>query len=150
MYRVVVVFLFVVTFVGCAQKSEIENSLAAPQVSSGQTPIAQSSQATVDQSSQAQVPQGQASEEYFASQAAMPAAEESFSGPSIEEIQQALKNAGLYEGKIDGDLGPKTKKAIADFQSQNDLKADGKVGPKTWGRLKPHLNPVTENASVGQ
>lgn len=59
---------------------------------------------------------------------------------SIEDIQQALKNANLYSGKVDGVLGPKTKKAIEDFQAQNDLKADGKVGPKTWQKLKVYLN----------
>ena len=52
--------------------------------------------------------------------------------PSNKQIQQALKNAGLYDGKIDGTIGPKTKKAIEAFQTQNGLKADGKVGKKTW------------------
>ncbi len=60
--------------------------------------------------------------------------------PSVEEIQKALKNAGLYQGKIDGILGSKTKKAIVDFQTQNNLKPDGKVGPKTWDKLKGYLN----------
>ena len=56
-----------------------------------------------------------------------------------QQIQQALKNAGLYQGKVDGDLGPKTKRAIEEFQSQNGLKVDGKVGPKTWSKLGAHL-----------
>src|ERR1700722_18869192 len=47
--------------------------------------------------------------------------------PTPKEIQQALKNAGLYDGKIDGHMGPKSKKAIEAFQTQNGLKADGKV-----------------------
>jgi murein L,D-transpeptidase YcbB/YkuD len=59
--------------------------------------------------------------------------------PSNQQIQQALKNAGLYAGSIDGSLGPKTKKAIQEFQSQNGLNADGKVGPKTWAKLASHL-----------
>jgi murein L,D-transpeptidase YcbB/YkuD len=59
--------------------------------------------------------------------------------PSIMDIQKALKNAGLYTGKVDGTLGPKTKKAIEEFQKQNKLKADGKVGPKTWEKLKTYL-----------
>jgi peptidoglycan hydrolase-like protein with peptidoglycan-binding domain len=63
-----------------------------------------------------------------------------FVKPSPREIQTALKNAGLYEGEIDGVIGPKTKKAIEDFQMQNNLKVDGKVGPKTWEKLKLFLN----------
>ena len=52
--------------------------------------------------------------------------------PTGIEIQTALKNAGFYAGNIDGKIGPKSKKAIEDFQKANGLKADGKVGPKTW------------------
>lgn len=59
--------------------------------------------------------------------------------PSVQDIQQALKNAGLYEGKIDGISGPGTRKAVESFQSKNGLKSDGKVGPKTWQKLKEHL-----------
>ncbi|MEI8349249.1 MAG: peptidoglycan-binding domain-containing protein [Candidatus Omnitrophota bacterium] len=59
--------------------------------------------------------------------------------PTVSNIQQALKNLGLYVGKLDGTLGPKTKKAIEEFQKQNNLKVDGKVGPKTWEKLKTHL-----------
>lgn len=59
--------------------------------------------------------------------------------PTNEGIQKALKNAGLYEGKIDGTIGPKSKKAIEDFQAKNDLIVDGKVGPKTWEKMKQYL-----------
>lgn len=60
--------------------------------------------------------------------------------PTNEEIQTALKNAGFYAGKIDGKVGPGTKKAIEEFQKANGLKADGKVGPKTWAILSRQLN----------
>ena len=56
-----------------------------------------------------------------------------------KDIQKALKNAGVYSGAIDGKLGPKTKKAIEEFQSSKGLKADGKVGPKTWAELEKYL-----------
>jgi peptidoglycan hydrolase-like protein with peptidoglycan-binding domain len=56
--------------------------------------------------------------------------------PSKEDIQAALKNAGYYEGTVDGKFGPRTQKAIEDFQAANELKADGKVGPNTWSKLK--------------
>jgi murein L,D-transpeptidase YcbB/YkuD len=67
--------------------------------------------------------------------------------PTSKQIQQALKNAGFYTGKVDGDIGPKTKKAIEAFQSQHGLKADGKVGAKTWRALSPYLNKSTEVAN---
>jgi hypothetical protein len=59
--------------------------------------------------------------------------------PTPNQVQTALKNAGYYEGNIDGKIGPKSKKAITNFQIDNGLEADGKVGPKTWARLKAHL-----------
>ncbi|MFA5388371.1 MAG: peptidoglycan-binding protein [Candidatus Omnitrophota bacterium] len=60
--------------------------------------------------------------------------------PTVQDIQEALKSAGLYQGRIDGILGPNTRKAIETFQLQNDLKVDGKVGPKTWEKLKEYLD----------
>lgn len=54
-------------------------------------------------------------------------------------IQKALKNAGLYAGAIDGVVGPKTKKAVEEFQKTKGLKVDGKVGPKTWAELEKYL-----------
>ncbi len=59
--------------------------------------------------------------------------------PSKKEIQQALQNAGFYEGDIDGKIGPVSKKAIEEFQKVNGLKVDGKVGPQTWGALEKYL-----------
>ena len=56
-----------------------------------------------------------------------------------KDIQRALKNAGFDVGTIDGKIGPKTKKAIVDFQKSKGLKADGKVGPKTWVELEKYL-----------
>ncbi len=54
------------------------------------------------------------------------------------ELQKALKGAGVYDGKIDGKIGPRTKSAIMEFQRQHSLKADGVVGPKTWNELKQY------------
>lgn len=64
--------------------------------------------------------------------------------PTIQEIQAALKNAGFYNGVIDGKSGPMTKKAIEEFQKANGLKADGKVGTKTWSLLSNQLNPSVQ------
>src|SRR3989338_661997 len=53
-----------------------------------------------------------------------------------KDIQITLKNAGYYTGAIDGKIGPKTKRAIEEFQAAKGLKVDGKVGPKTWNELE--------------
>lgn len=55
---------------------------------------------------------------------------------SPQEVQTALKNAGYYDGPIDGKVGSMTQKAIAQFQKDHDLKGDGIVGKKTWAEMK--------------
>ena len=59
--------------------------------------------------------------------------------PTNKDIQIALSNAGFYKGKIDGDIGLATKRAIRAFQAKNNLVVDGKVGPKTWAVLSRYL-----------
>ena len=59
---------------------------------------------------------------------------------STKEIQIALKNAGYYAGAIDGQIGPKTKRAIKEFQRANGLTADGVVGKMTKAKLREHLS----------
>jgi murein L,D-transpeptidase YcbB/YkuD len=61
--------------------------------------------------------------------------------PTSIEIQTALKGANFYTGAIDGKVGSMTRKAIEEFQKANGLKADGKVGIKTWAVLSKYLNP---------
>jgi len=56
-----------------------------------------------------------------------------------KDIRQALKNAGYYNGTIDGKIGKNTKKAIIEFQKANGLKADGIVGSKTKSLLLQYL-----------
>jgi len=54
----------------------------------------------------------------------------------VREIQVALKKLGFYKNNVDGKLGIQTKKAVKEFQLSKNLKADGVVGPRTWGELK--------------
>lgn len=58
---------------------------------------------------------------------------------SLKQIQTALKNAGYYQGLVDGKMGKKTHQAIKDFQKANNLSVDGKVGKQTWLVLKGYL-----------
>ncbi|MDD5281637.1 MAG: peptidoglycan-binding domain-containing protein [Candidatus Omnitrophica bacterium] len=59
--------------------------------------------------------------------------------PSARQIQAALKNAGYYQGIIDGKIGRQSRQAIKDFQKANNLSVDGKVGKKTWIALREYL-----------
>jgi len=61
----------------------------------------------------------------------------------VMNVQRALKNGGYYDGKVDGKVGPRTKKAIKVFQRSKKLTADGVVGRKTLERLKPLLSART-------
>lgn len=58
---------------------------------------------------------------------------------SPKQIQRALKNAGFYNGPVDGKIGSKTKDAIKAFQKANGLKADGIVGKRTSQELSKYL-----------
>lgn len=65
-------------------------------------------------------------------------------GVTGRELQKALRAAGVYEGKIDGKVGSRTKAGVVEFQKAHSLKADGVVGQKTWSELKAYLNPPAE------
>lgn len=55
---------------------------------------------------------------------------------SAKAVQSALKEAGYYNGSIDGKLGSASQTAIKQFQKDNGLKADGIIGRQTWQELK--------------
>ena len=54
---------------------------------------------------------------------------------NIREVQQALKDKGFDPGAVDGVNGPATRAALKKFQAQQNLTADGRLGPKTLDAL---------------
>jgi peptidoglycan hydrolase-like protein with peptidoglycan-binding domain len=142
---VLVVAFALTTFIGCNKKKKDEaaelNGVATENVVSVTDNAAQNADMTNS------VPVVVENASAVANEAPGPATNADISKPTPKLIQQALKNAGLYDGKVDGNIGPKTKKAIEAFQSQNGLKADGKVGRKTWKALSAYLNKSTEVAN---
>jgi outer membrane murein-binding lipoprotein Lpp len=69
----------------------------------------------------------------------MNAVSEASPSANPEQIQTALKNAGYYQGAVDGKLGKKTRRGVREFQKANNLSVDGKVGKNTWEVLKTYL-----------
>ena len=142
-----VVVLFITTsLIGCGKKKKEEAAF-----SEGLNGVVSENVVSVDQGAVAQQGAGEGVPvvvENVENAAAQPAAEAAGNPatdkPSAKQIQQALKNSGFYAGKVDGDIGPRTKKATEAFQSHSGLKADGKVGQKTWKALSAYLNKPAE------
>ncbi len=59
-------------------------------------------------------------------------------------LQAALKNAGYYNGTVDGKIGTGTIDAIRRFQADNGLDADGVCGRKTWDKLKSFVESAVK------
>jgi N-acetylmuramoyl-L-alanine amidase len=57
------------------------------------------------------------------------------SGTEVRQIQTKLKQWGYYKGTVDGIYGSKTKDAVAYFQRNNGLTADGIAGPATLAKI---------------
>lgn len=45
----------------------------------------------------------------------------------IKRVQMTLLRLGYYSGKIDGDLGKNTRKAIANYQVDKNLSVNGRM-----------------------
>jgi hypothetical protein len=53
----------------------------------------------------------------------------------IANVQTALQEQGLYQGEVDGLLGPQTRAAIADYQSANGLAETAAIDQPTLESL---------------
>lgn len=67
---------------------------------------------------------------------AWPAAERPLTAGESAELQHHLARFGLYEGAIDGKLGPRSRAAIRAFQSGRGLVADGFAGLRLLEALR--------------
>ena len=63
--------------------------------------------------------------------------------PNVAALQVGLRTHGLYQGTVDGVLGPRTERAVMRFQRRAGLSPDGVIGPRTrkafgrYGRRGP-------------
>lgn len=65
----------------------------------------------------------------------------------VRTLQENLRNAGYFTGKIDGYFGPRTRAAVLGFQADNGLAADGVVGPATWAAFSKAVPPPVRAVS---
>lgn len=61
-------------------------------------------------------------------------------GAVVVELQEKLRSANYYSGRIDGIYGPDTEKAVVSFQRSKRLREDGIVGPQTLSALAMTAN----------
>jgi hypothetical protein len=59
-------------------------------------------------------------------------------GGAVKRAQKHLRrwNVGITQPSVDGDFGPKTRKAVVQFQVTHNLTPDGKIGNNTWKALR--------------
>ena len=62
------------------------------------------------------------------------------SNPTVMKAQQTLQALGMYDGAVDGVMGPGTAAAIRDFQSQSGLDVTGKLDLKTMKEIRSFSN----------
>ncbi len=73
------------------------------------------------------------------------------SSGTIKEVQQALKDKGFDPGPVDGKNGSATKAALKKYQAQQNLTADGRIGPKTLDSLGvKEAEPATQFKASGE
>ena len=56
-------------------------------------------------------------------------------GADVLRVQTKLQELGYFRGSLGGNYGPITESAVIEFQKAMTIKADGIVGPQTWGKL---------------
>jgi putative chitinase len=65
-------------------------------------------------------------------------------GSKGEEVKQLQTKLGLTS---DGSFGPGTEKAVKEWQISNGLTSDGIIGDKSWSKMFPTTELVTESVS---
>lgn len=58
-----------------------------------------------------------------------------YNGSAVAAVQRRLGQLGYYHGAVDGIAGPRTRSAIAGFESRNGLVVDGRITQPLLNRL---------------
>jgi tetratricopeptide (TPR) repeat protein len=57
-----------------------------------------------------------------------------------QRAQMALRNAGFYDGPVNGLIGTEVKASIRDFQKSFGLEQNGRLTAVTWAKLSEYLS----------
>ena len=68
----------------------------------------------------------------------------------LEGVQDALTKLGYDPGTVDGKDGPKTQKAVREFQASAEITIDGIVGPDTRQALVDELESESSEGEEGE
>lgn len=75
-------------------------------------------------------------------------------GTEVKELQKILTEKRYYSGKLDGEYGEITEKAVKEYQKSQKLKQDGIFGPITCKKLntneKETINSTLKKGSKGE
>ncbi|MGE0258634.1 MAG: peptidoglycan-binding domain-containing protein [Alphaproteobacteria bacterium] len=105
-------------------------------------------------SAQAQTPQHQTNSSPNMAAPAAPGSKQANAGHAIsqkaqiKQAQQALKDEGLYQGKIDGKWGHESRQALMQFEKRNNLPATGRLDSNTFAALTQSTSPASIGSSV--
>jgi peptidoglycan hydrolase-like protein with peptidoglycan-binding domain len=66
----------------------------------------------------------------------------------VTATQQALRDKGYDPGPVDGMWGPKTAKAVRDYQKTEGLTVTGRMDTTTADRLGVKMSPASPSAST--
>lgn len=69
-------------------------------------------------------------------------------GDAVKKLQTYLQQLGYYTGKIDGEAGSGTIKAVKEFQKAEGLTADGICGKNTWAKLDAMFGGGTDETDA--
>jgi peptidoglycan hydrolase-like protein with peptidoglycan-binding domain len=61
----------------------------------------------------------------------------------LSDVQQKLQADNLYHGKVDGMLGPETRRALAEYQRQNGLRVTANLDRQTRDSLLGNTGAAT-------
>lgn len=70
-------------------------------------------------------------------------------GDDIAELQSRLARLGFDCGRVDGTFGPRTNRALVDFQSNCGIRPDGVCGPRTVRALLVVSTQTGDGPGVG-
>jgi len=79
---------------------------------------------------------------------AQPGAQSRVSAATIQQAQEQLKSQGLYNGPIDGMLGPQMKTALSQYQQRNGLPQSAMLDQETLNRLVGQGGQAGEGAGT--